>query len=486
MPIFPSRRAAFPSARQFVLTWGIPREYGGLTAALLQRCRSFARLGAAPVDVLTCDDRADPVAIDEELTRRGALAEGVRVVNLWEWLRENDLRGRSVGASAAFSPLPESATPELSGGAVVRRVRADARGAVQQIDHLRPDGTLAASDRRDVPTGDGGVRRVIVTCDAQGSPRAMWRGVRSLYEAWLDRLTAGEPSFLLVDSKAMARFAAGYRRPRVVVLHVVHGSHLTDDGTALRPSRREVFARLGAFDAVVFCTARQARDVRRRVGPLPRLTVVPHPVASVPVDAARPRAGAVVLARLEGIKRVEHAIEAVRRARTRVPDLTLDVYGDGPERAALEKLAGVEAGIRFHGFDPDARAALSSASTLLLTSRSEAFSLVVAEAMAAGCLPLAYDVPYGPRELIRDGRTGWLVPPGDVDALAEALVRSATLDEGATTRMRRHAVARSRALSEEAVLRQWAAVLSAATRRHAVRRRTWRFRELVRRRLRIG
>jgi poly(glycerol-phosphate) alpha-glucosyltransferase len=475
---------ALPHGRQFVLTWGIPRDYGGLTAALLQRSRLFDRLGGVAVDVLTCDDRADVRATATELAERDALSPRVRVRNLWEWLGENDLRGKPVTGASGFAPLATGAAEERAGEAVVRRIRTDAGGRVLQIDHLRPDGTLAASDRRDVPHTGGGVRRIIVTCDATGAPRAAWRGVRALYAAWLDRLTAGERSFVLVDSKAMARFAAGYRRPHVVVAHIVHGSHLTDDGSALRPSRAEVFARLGAFDAVVFCTTRQARDVRRRVGPLPLLAVVPHPVAPVGVSAAE-RRGAVVLARLEPIKRVEHAVEAAVRAADRVPGLTLDVYGDGPERDRLQEMAGSGEVVRFHGFTPSAREALSSASVLLLTSRSEAFSLVIAEAMAAGCLPISYDVPYGPRELIRHGRTGWLVPPGDVSALTDALVRALATEGPVLERMRQDAVVRTRALDERTVLDRWGRVLRRAQRRHAARRQTWRVRDALRRRLRI-
>lgn len=479
-----TRGSILPPGRQFVLTWGIPDSYGGLTAALLRRSRLFAESAGRPVHVLTCDDRDDRAAVEAELARRRALGDGVLLTNLWDWLRENDLRGRSVTAGAGFAPLAADAVADHSGTTVIRRLRLDESGAVQQIDHLRPDGTLAVSDRRDVPHSSGRPRRVIVTCTADGSPRAAWRGVRELYTAWLDRLTGGERSFLLVDSKAMARFAAGYRRPAVTVLHVVHGSHLTDDGTAIRPSRAEVFSRLSAFDAVVFCTRRQAGDVRRTVGIIPLLAAVPHPISVPDVDTRRPRTGSVVIARLEPIKRVEDAVAAIALARRSAPDVDLDVYGDGPARAALERDAGD--GVRFHGFDPAARDALNQASTLLLTSRSEAFSLAVAEAMAAGCLPIAYDVPYGPRELIAHGRTGWLVPPGDVAALGEAIGRAASLDPATLARMRAQAVQRARAYDEAAVLRRWGLTLRRASRRHRRREATWRIREVLRRRLRIG
>jgi poly(glycerol-phosphate) alpha-glucosyltransferase len=475
---------AFTEGRQFALTWGIPRDFGGLTAAMLQRSRLFDRRGGRAVHVLTCDDREDAAEVAEELERRRALSERVEVTNLWEWLRENDLAGRSVRTADGFAPLPATAVEERSGGVTRRRVRTDTAGAVQQIDHLRADGTLAASDRRDVPRTSGKTRRVVVTCDREGTPTAAWHGVRDLYRAWLDRLTGDELSFLLVDSKAMARFAADYRRPHVVVVHVVHGSHLTDDGRAIRASRAEVFRRLGAFDAVVFCTRRQARDARRQAGPLPLLTSVPHPVrVADDVDTVSPRRGAVVLARLAAIKRVEDAVHAVRAARRARSELTLDVYGDGPERSGLEHRAGSDPSIRFHGFDPAATEALRTASTLLMTSRSEAFSLVVAEAMASGCLPIAYDVAYGPRELIAHGRTGWLVPAGDTRALSETIARADAMDDESLARMRAAAVAGARRYGEEAVLARWVRTLRRAARRQRARRATWRFREVLRRRL---
>jgi len=475
---------ALPAGRQFALTWGIPRDFGGLTAAMLQRSRMFDRRGNTAVRVLTCDDRADVADVAEALARRGALSARVDVTNLWDWLRENDLAGRAVRDRDGFSPLPPSAVEERSAGVLRRRVREGADGTLLQIDHLRADGSLAASDRRDVPRPSGAPRRVVVTCDQDGAPRAAWHGVRELYRAWLDALTAGERSFLLVDSKAMARFAADYRRPHVVVVHVVHGSHLTDDGNAVRASRAEVFGRLAAFDAVVFCTDRQARDARRHAGPLPLLAAVPHPVrVQDDVDTVTPRRGTVVLSRLASIKRVEDAVDAMRSLRRHRDWPTLDVYGDGPERSALQRRAHGDPAIRFHGFDPAATEALRSASTLLMTSRSEAFSMVVAEAMAAGCLPIAYDVPYGPRELIAHRKTGWLVPPGDVGALADTLAWANALDERSLARMRRAAVARARRYDEETVLRRWGRTLRRAARRQHVRRATWRCREVLRHRL---
>ena len=116
-------------------------------------------------------------------------------------------------------------------------------------------------------------------CDAQGVPVRSWRRVWPLYRAWLDRLTAGERSWMIVDSKTSANFMLGYRRPHVVVAHLVHNSHLADperpDGP-LRESRRRVIERLDRFDSVVVLTERQKADLEAVRGPLPSLAVIPN------------------------------------------------------------------------------------------------------------------------------------------------------------------------------------------------------------------
>ncbi|MEJ1230431.1 MAG: glycosyltransferase [Galbitalea sp.] len=67
-----------------------------------------------------------------------------------------------------------------------------------------------------------------------------------------------------------------------------------------------------------------------------------------------------------------------------------------------------------HGHVPDAVDRLDAAAVLLLTSRHEGQPLVILEALARGCPVVAYDVHYGPGEMIEDGRSGLLVEPGDV------------------------------------------------------------------------
>lgn len=459
-----------PRGRHFALTWGIVSPFGGMTTALLDRSRMFAAAGT-PVDVLTLDPRAGDTGLD--LTELAAA--GVRVRNLYDWVREATFTPR--GTIPAVDPLDpprgdgsdDDTIDDVVDGVLLRRLRVGADGRPREIDHLRPDGTIAMSERRTGPKGRG---RLLVAWDAAGRPARVWKRRHDLYAAWLDHLTADERSYLIVDSKTVAPFALDYRRANITTVHVVHGSHRGATAGSVRASRRDVFARLAAFDAVAFATDGQRDDVRAIVGRVPHLVTVAHPVRPVPTAPDRdasPRSGAVVVARLEPIKRVDHAIEAVRRhnADTDHP-VALDVYGSGSLGDELAELAASDPAIRLHGHIDDPAPALAGASVLLLTSRSEAFGLVLLEAMAAGCLPIAYDIPYGPADLIRHGENGWLVSAGDVDALADAVAAASALSPSELDRMRRNARAAATRFGADRITRRWAVVLRTARARRRV------------------
>src|SRR5688500_6106392 len=71
----------------------------------------------------------------------------------------------------------------------------------------------------------------------------------------------------------------------------------------------------------------------------------------------------------------------------------------------------------------DMAAEMSNASNFALSSRFEGFPLILAEAMNKGMAPAAFDCPPGPAEMIRDAENALIVPLGDIDGFAQALLR---------------------------------------------------------------
>jgi glycosyltransferase involved in cell wall biosynthesis len=101
------------------------------------------------------------------------------------------------------------------------------------------------------------------------------------------------------------------------------------------------------------------------------------------------------------------------------------LIGDGPLRAALERdidALGLRERVRISGFVQDVRPLVAACDAMAITSTTETFSLAALEAMALGKPLLMTDVG-GAREQVRHGHNGWLVPVGDVQAMAGALAR---------------------------------------------------------------
>ncbi|MCU1411972.1 MAG: hypothetical protein JWR04_2679 [Rhodoglobus sp.] len=468
----------FPAGRQFALTWGIPDDFGGMTSALLHRSRAIVRLAGQPVDLLTFDARPDYPSVDRDLRDRGELIDGVTLINLWDWFREHDLPTDAPGSlnleKHPFTPLgaDQAHVSTWRGDRELSRARVDG-GTTLQVDYYREDGTLLASDRRDVDQEGAAGKRAVVLCDRQGRPVRSWSGVWAFYRYWLDALRQREPSFMIVDSKPVAAFMATYKRKRAVVVHVVHSSHLAEDDTEsarLKASRRPVFENLDGYDAVVLLTQRQKADVERLAGVRDNVVVIGNGRELPTVSKQEPRAvgDGIMLASLTTRKRVDHAVRAVSRAAVGHPELSLDVYGDGPDRDHVAAtVAELDAPVRLRGHVPDARELLGSASFLLLTSTSEGLPLVLVESMAVGCIPIAYDIPYGPADVIQPGRNGYLVPGGDPDAVARAIDDLLALSPRQVARLRRHARRSAQQFSDLAITRLWSRELRAAAARKA-------------------
>ena len=484
--------ARLPDVRHVALTWSIPDNYGGMTTALFERSRAFQEHGGARVDVLTFDGRVDYPELIPELRERGAIADGTTVINMWDWLRQNSLALPPGRTAPVFTPLDsgEEYVTALRDGRVLTRTRVGADGRTpMQVDYYRDDGSLVASDRRDCRELGVLGGRSIVLCAPDGTQTAHFSRSTPLYYAWVDAVIARDNAVVIIDSKTVANLFVDYQRPRVTTFHVVHGSHLRhpdDPGSGLSPARRKALEHLEQFDAVVVLTARQKKELQRVVGPAGNLRVLPNGLTAPPPSKdERDRTRGIMLASLTARKRVDHAVQAITLAReTPEAPVTLDVYGEGNERdrltAAIDRTGASEA-VRLMGHRPGARSHLADASFLLLTSTSEGFPLVLVEAMASGCIPIAYDVRYGAADLIRDGVNGFLVPDGDVTALADAIVRFQRLPDAAVLRMRRHAKLTAAHYSALAITERWASEMRRLTQRHQMRRAVERARRGLRR-----
>ena len=112
--------------------------------------------------------------------------------------------------------------------------------------------------------------------------------------------------------------------------------------------------------------------------------------------------------------------------------------------------------VRLRGHDAAARSRFTTSDFMLLTSTAEGLPLALVEGMAAGCIPIAYDIPYGPSDVIVDRRNGFLVPAGDIEALAARIIELQRMPERAVEAMRKRAAATAERFDDRTVTRAWA------------------------------
>ena len=459
----PPPSLALPDGALYALTWSIPRQFGGLTKSLLQRSCQLATASGREVVVITLAVQPDLDADRASLRERGLLVDGVSILNLWEEL------GRADDNIWADAPFDTTVQGEL-------REAAD-----DVVEILRPDGSVLVRQRWQTlgesstltRRGDEVVRTEVWGRD--GTFRGGWHGVWPLWRWWLDR-TLARPAHLIVDSANVADCFAAAPLADIPTTYVVHNSHVS--GTREAPYgrlgrwRSYTMIRAHRFDAVVYLTRAQRDHVDLLFGSQDNAHVVPHGIDPATSDPKRkrPAGRGIVMANLEGRKRVPHAVRAVAAASGVAPSVELNIYGRGPEHEAV--LAVIDehgAPARLEGYTSDPAGAFADSSYMLLTSSHEGFGLVLVESMAAGCLPIAYDIEYGPADIVHHGDDGFLVPRADEKALADQVAEVANASRRRLRRMRKAARRRAADFLPSAVLPRWGPTLESAAERARAR-----------------
>jgi glycosyltransferase involved in cell wall biosynthesis len=242
------------------------------------------------------------------------------------------------------------------------------------------------------------------------------------------------------------RLARVFRRHGAAVVHTHNNNPLIYGGPAARLAgvpvvvqtrhgqtvgvsrRHQGLFRLAAqlADRIV-CVSQDARRLSLAEGiPSRKTRVVWNGIDTARFGYRGPQPGgpAVMVGRMVPLKGVDVLLHATALAARACPDFRVEVAGDGEALPGLRELAdrlGLSERVKFLGEVRDVPALLGRAGLFVLPSHSEGISLTLLEAMARG-LPVTATRVGGNAEVVADGTTGLLVPPGDPARLADALL----------------------------------------------------------------
>ncbi|MFC8731669.1 glycosyltransferase [Luteimicrobium sp. NPDC057192] len=495
---------------------------GGMTSAMMNRARMFADHGVRTT-IVTLQHDLEHAGRNAEYAAMGWLDPRVEVRNAFDdaalaldstlppepsgllaRLRAS-LPGRRRPGRPAPARLPDDGglTVDVqhrddgsvrrvehrdADGAAVRVTEHDASGALRHETDLDPTTGDVLEERFLAPSGhvylrrsylEGGRPSACFALDRDGKVTRRYSGQTAWLAAYLTRLARREDGDAVFICDGPGSAGKVFRVPRrdAATLYMVHNNHFKSPwrpGAPVRDDYGAIFARSDEMDALIVLTDEQARDIGDEFDNFDKIRVVPNSVATAPVEAEErdPRTVSM-FSRLVGQKNLPEAVAIFGDVVARVPDAVLDIYGEGRldgQLRALVKKRGLEGSVRLRGYSRDALGTMARSAMVLCTSHYEGLPVNFLEAYRSGTPVVSYACRYGPRDLVDDGVTGFVVPLGDRAALVDRIVE--VLEDPELGR-RMGAEGRSSILSQysnDVVFETWWKVLTEAHDRLAERR----------------
>lgn len=354
----------------------------------------------------------------------------------------------------------------------------ESRTRLRREEYLR-DGRLVRTSHMDKLTNkpklhryflEDGTCRITVWVNPSGSEGRVivfgeedieYESIHHAYAAWIDKAVRDyEEPVLMSDSRKTDEtvLLVNADAEKIAVAHNNHFEPPYDESAKTKKSWKHFVEGINSFDHVVFLTHEQEKDITSRYDVTTKLHVIPHAAPATPAAklAYQPKV-AVTLARFEGQKRLDEGIAAFKHVVEEIPDAEYHIYGFGPleeELKAQIKRLGLEGNVKLLGFSSDPAASYQSAACTILTSDFEGFGMVLTETLAAGTPAVAYDIKYGPKDIVRNDIDGYLVKKGDQKALAEKVV-AIMKDRDLRDRLSARATEVIERFSEESFKKDW-------------------------------
>lgn len=359
----------------------------------------------------------------------------------------------------------------------------DWRGFKSSVEYFNPDGSLAVQkflNLQGVPVLEvsymaiqGQMYPTTYTLLRHQGADYRFNSEDELFRFFLNELTLLSPnSTLISDRRSLDGVVADIKNAadKWAYLHDIHTAQAKNPvkGKLFDVYKTVLLERNAEFTGILVATPEQQHDLQSRfpnmnVQVAPDTYVVPELLAQEPKPLAERTAGRVIfVGRLSAEKRPDQAIRAFAKVVAAMPKATLEFRGYPANQTmltdlqALAQREGIADNVIFGDYvAADELATIySNARVIVNTSRSEGFGLTLVEAQAYGLPSVAYDVNYGPADIIQDGKNGYLVKSDATKDLADKILLLLS-DDNLWLDMSRAAWQHAKSYSNENMIKVW-------------------------------
>ena len=411
----------------------------GILNSVLRKMTLFEEEWGYRTTLVVCEYNQDlkKVAAHHQFFNASRINVDMKIVNVYEYFQKTNAPDLPTVARPIFDEVKPNTQKFYDQRGYLSMVRiVDERSPAQFVSesYYTTDGKLCIKSDYTFK-GDKNEVIHIEIYDENGTVIHEGTKEADLVGLYLDKIAADsdKPCLFVSETGLHNKAMSNIKQKNVIRTAMVHAGFL-ENSYDLKSKPQYFFKDLvyyqGYFDGIVFLTKYEGDDFARIYGKPQRIFTVPHfypkEIEKVDFDT-RDRRKAVIVARFDPIKRLPMAVDIFKLVVEKLPDVTLELYGFGSpaEQERIQnhiKKTGMQNNVFIKGSTERPEEVFSSAALFMMTSDTEGFGITLIESISNGCPAFSFNIKYGPSDVIRNGKTGCLVPRNNIKAFAKQII----------------------------------------------------------------